>query len=100
MDLYEEYRKWQPTYAKYMAMSKHNRQEYTVIGLAAEAGEVLSLAQKAKRNYRYIDRDKLIDELGDVLWYFTGICNEFDIDTDDIIKFNMEKLKERNNGNK
>lgn len=44
------------------------------MGLAGEAGEVADLLKKVLFHDRELDRDKLIQELGDVRWYLECLC--------------------------
>lgn len=73
---------------------------YVMMGLFGESGE---LAEKLKKHMRgdelYQDKnqleDMLIGELGDVLWYLTRICEEFDISLEDVAEVNIAKLQSR-----
>ena len=73
--------------------------KYMAIGLAGEVGEVLNEIKKIERDDNNImtnDRKmKLKDELGDVLWYFTGICNRLNYKIDDILKYNKDKINRK-----
>ena len=40
------------------------------MGLSGEAGEVCDEAKKVAFHGKDMDRDKLIHEMGDVLWYY------------------------------
>ena len=65
--------------------------EYLSLGLVGEAGEV---ANKVKK----IIRDKKIDvdvagEIGDVLWYWVQGCMALNVDPEEVMKMNIEKLK-------
>lgn len=75
--------------------------KYMAIGLAGEVGEVLNEIKKIERDDDNIvtpDRKlKLKNELGDVLWYFVGICNRLDYKIDDILKCNQMKIKGKQN---
>lgn len=92
----EAYKSWQPTFAKYLDHPRHIREQYTITGLATEAGEVLALVQKAIRKREHIAREKVLDELGDTFWYLNAVMNEFNIQYEELIKYNIEKLTERN----
>ena len=78
--------------------------KYMAIGLAGEVGEVLNEIKKIERDDNNVitpDRKlKLKNELGDVLWYFTGICNRLDYKIDDVLLGNQNKisLKKTNSG--
>lgn len=65
------------------------------MGLAGECGEVVNLLKKALYHHHTLDRDALIDELGDVLWYVCAIATHHDIPLEDIACANIQKLEER-----
>ena len=72
---------------------------YTVLGLNGEAGE---LAEKLKKILRdkggelsEEDRAEVVKELGDVLWYVTGIGYELDIPLEEVARMNIDKLNSR-----
>lgn len=99
---FDEYQKKAWTTAKYR--NKGNNIYYPTMGLGSEAGEVLG---KVKRMMRDQDtdsislnlRDKIIDELGDVLWYIAAIATELNTSLNTIAYLNIDKLfdrKERN----
>ncbi len=64
------------------------------IGLSSEGGEVLDLWKKqffhTKQPENY--RDKVVKELGDVLWYFILKANAEGVTMDEIVYENMKKL--------
>ncbi len=72
---------------------------YPTLGLVGEAGEV---AEKVKKVIR--DKNSIFDEesklaikkeLGDVLWYLSNLCTEFNFSLEDVALNNLEKLKLR-----
>jgi len=67
------------------------------LGLAGEAGSVLTTLKKLIRDGEGFDsyRDKLTDELGDVLWYISAIASHHNIDLEEIATRNLEKVKDR-----
>ena len=71
--------------------------QYLALGLGGEVGEVQNEIKKLERDDNNLlneDRKKkIITELGDVMWYLTGICNNLDITLEDVLNNNMEKLK-------
>jgi NTP pyrophosphatase (non-canonical NTP hydrolase) len=98
MDI-DDYRAWRPKYSRYL--QNYNEEdtvhdETSIIGLAAEAGELLGLVQKAKRNRRPVDREKVVDELGDVLWYMCYVMDAYNIDFKELTTSNKKKLDDRN----
>ena len=72
---------------------------YPTLGLAGEAGEVAEKVKKVIRDKKGVFDDEskkgLKKELGDVLWYVSNICTEFNFSLDDIALQNLEKLKLR-----
>ena len=70
--------------------------QYMAMGLGGEVGEVLNEIKKLERDDNNVlstqRREKIITELGDVMWYLTGICNRLNSSIDNILKNNIEKL--------
>lgn len=69
---------------------------YPVIGMCAEAGEVLEIVQKGiRKNQKDWSKqvDKFRDELGDVIWYLACVCNDLGITIDEVIENNIDKLR-------
>lgn len=75
--------------------------EYPTLGLAGEAGEVANIVKKIQRDNEGIitdeTRDKLRDELGDVLWYISACADELGLTLEEIAAFNVNKLAKRHN---
>ena len=65
------------------------------LGLAGEAGEVVDYLKKVVGHGHKLDKDKLVKELGDVLWYVAEICSAINADMSDVAQQNMDKLKAR-----
>lgn len=73
----------------------NNSWMHLIAGLAAETGEVNGVFQKALYKDVEFSKVELINELGDVLFYLTALCNKADINLEDLKKLNVEKLGER-----
>ena len=75
--------------------------EYPTLGLAGEAGEVANIVKKIQRDHCGVVtddvRDKLKDELGDVLWYISACADELGLTLSEIAEFNVLKLAKRHN---
>lgn len=65
------------------------------MGLAGEAGEVVDLIKKHQHHGVALDREKLIREAGDVLWYLQYLCEVLQISLDDVALQNVYKLRLR-----
>ena len=65
------------------------------LGLCGEAGEVADLLKKQAWHGLELDREKLAEELGDVLWYLADLASHFGLNLDDIARLNIDKLAAR-----
>ena len=65
-------------------------------GLGGETGEVLEILKKSVRDDE-LDKEHLLEELGDVFYYLTMVCNYHKIKLEDVISNNVEKLEKRYN---
>ena len=65
------------------------------MGLCGEAGEVIEIIKKFTWHGRQLNREDMIKEMGDVLWYLAELCNSIGTDLDEVMEKNIEKLKER-----
>jgi NTP pyrophosphatase (non-canonical NTP hydrolase) len=68
---------------------------WNALGLAGEAGEVSDTIKKAVFHQHGIDRNELIKELGDVLWYVAALCTNLDVSMSEVMERNIAKLKQR-----
>lgn len=68
---------------------------WNAIGLAGEAGEVADTVKKAVFHRHGVDRDKLVKELGDVLWYVAALCTKLDVPLSEVMALNIAKLRQR-----
>lgn len=66
-----------------------------VMGLCGEAGEVSDLIKKMIFHGHSVDIEKIKKELGDVCWYIAMICYAIDLDLEDVMQANIDKLKKR-----
>ena len=68
------------------------------VGLAAESGEFLEIVKKMVfqgKPWNDDNREHLIIELGDVMWYVAQACLALDISFDDVVRGNVRKLEKR-----
>ncbi len=66
-----------------------------VMGLCGESGEVIDIVKKHLAQGHELDREKIIKELGDVAWYMAEIATVLDVELEEILTLNIEKLKKR-----
>ena len=68
------------------------------IGLAAESGEFLEIVKKMVfqgKPWNDDNREHLIIELGDTMWYVMQACMALDVDINDVVRRNVSKLEKR-----
>lgn len=70
-----------------------------VLGLSGEAGEFTDKFKKVLRDKNGTmspeDKDAMVKELGDVLWYIASISRYMDVPMSEIAKKNIVKLRGR-----
>ena len=66
-----------------------------VLGLCGETGEVSDHIKKWKFQGHELDKDKLVNELGDVCWYIAILAKGLNIDLETVMNLNIEKLNKR-----
>ena len=94
---FKTYQKKARETAQYPNLGQNNI--YPTLGLIGEAGEVAEKVKKVLRDKKGIFDDEsknaIKKELGDVLWYLSNLCTEFNFSLDDVAIQNLEKLKLR-----
>ncbi len=68
------------------------------VGISAEGGEFMEIVKKMLfqgKPWNDDNREHLIIELGDVMWYVMQACKALDVSLDEGISGNVEKLKKR-----
>ena len=68
------------------------------VGISAEGGEFMEIVKKMVfqgKPYNDDNREHLIIELGDVMWYVMQACAALDVSIEDVVAGNVEKLKKR-----
>ena len=68
------------------------------VGMSAESGEFLEIIKKMVfqgKPWSVDNREHLIIELGDVMWYVAQACMALDISFDEVIERNIKKLEKR-----
>lgn len=73
------------------------------IGLGSETGEFQEIVKKIffqGKPYNEETRFHMKRELGDIIWYWTNACRALDLDPNEVIAENVEKLESRYPGGK
>ena len=66
-----------------------------VMGLNGEAGETIDIVKKHLFQGHELDKDELIEELGDILWYVALCADSVNVSLEYIANANIWKLKHR-----
>jgi NTP pyrophosphatase (non-canonical NTP hydrolase) len=79
---------------------------HCLAGLAEETGEVLGVVKRLIRdkglsldNLDEDSQEKMLKELGDVLWYVSALAQALDSDLQEVALLNCEKLQDRKERN-
>ncbi len=65
------------------------------LGLTGEAGEVADIIKKHLYHATPLDKEALVKELGDCLWYLATFGTVLGISLEDIAQRNVDKLRQR-----
>lgn len=68
-----------------------------MLGLAGETGQLLSEYKKHLRDgeAHRLFKDRVGEELGDLLWYIANVASKFDLDLGQIAQQNLDKVRAR-----
>lgn len=64
-------------------------------GMAGEAGEVIDLVKKSFAYGKPLDRQKLVEEIGDCLWYINLLLDVTKASWSEVLETNITKLEVR-----
>jgi NTP pyrophosphatase (non-canonical NTP hydrolase) len=68
------------------------------VGINAEGGEFMEIVKKLvfqSKPWNEDNREHLIIELGDIMWYVAQACIALDVTLDDVVARNIQKLLRR-----
>jgi NTP pyrophosphatase (non-canonical NTP hydrolase) len=68
------------------------------LGLAAESGEFIEIPKKMFFQGKPLNEENLFHmkrELGDIMWYWINACRALELDPNEVIEENVNKLKAR-----
>lgn len=65
------------------------------LGLSGETGEVIELVKKHRFHNKDLDLERFAEELGDVLWYLSALCESQGLSLDKVARDNITKLEAR-----
>jgi len=76
------------------SLSKDEKINHALFGLASEAGEVTGIFQKHLQGHP-IDAEHLKKEIGDCMWMIAELCTSNGIRLEEVCEMNIVKLKAR-----
>lgn len=76
-------------------LAKWEKIENGIYGCCGESGELIDHYKKAKFQGHSLDKDKLIKEAGDVLWYLSCLADGLGVSLEEIASQNIQKLLDR-----
>lgn len=71
---------------------------HMAIGVSGEAGELLDAVKKATIYQKPIDRENVVEELGDLEFYMEGLRQGLGITREETLQHNIAKLSKRYSG--
>ncbi len=77
------------------ALSKRDMLLDGALGLCGEAGEAADLLKKHLMQDHPFDRERFVRELGDVAWHLAEAAAALDMDLEDVLRMNLDKLRRR-----
>jgi NTP pyrophosphatase (non-canonical NTP hydrolase) len=77
------------------ALDRERRLMDAAAGLAEEAGEVMGQVRKAVYVGHPLDRERMVQELGDALWCLAALATTLDVPLAEVATTNLDKLRRR-----
>lgn len=68
---------------------------HLALGISGEAGEVVDAIKKAAIYNKPLDRENIIEELGDLEFYMEGLRQAIGVTREEVIEANVQKLGKR-----
>jgi NTP pyrophosphatase (non-canonical NTP hydrolase) len=75
--------------------SLQKRQTHAALGMAGETGETVDIVKKHVIYGKPLDKNKVIEECGDILYYMAVLLDTVDSNIDEAIFENYKKLSAR-----
>lgn len=76
-------------------LDKHSLILNGVMGLNGEASECIDIMKKHIFQGHELDREHLVEELGDAAWYLAVCCEGIGVSLEEVMEKNIEKLRAR-----
>lgn len=76
-------------------LNKEQQVSNMIFGANGELGEVTDILKKHLYQGHRIDKQHLAEEIGDTLFYIVNLCTVYNLDVEDILQKNVDKLRKR-----
>lgn len=71
-----------------------------VLGLAGESGECCDIVKKNRFQGHELNKEHMIEEIGDVLWYIAETASGLGVTLEEVAQYNLDKLHKRYHGSR
>ena len=68
---------------------------HMVLGMTTEVGEIVDVYKKNLAYCKPMDLTNVKEEIGDLMWYISELCNYHGWQLEDILQTNIDKLRSR-----
>ncbi len=68
---------------------------HAAMGISTESGELMDAFKRKIFYGKALDVVNVKEEIGDVMWYIAILLRELDLDFEDVLQVNIDKLKAR-----
>lgn len=77
-------------------LSSHEQDvTHMVYGMLTEIGELADAYKKHMAYGKHLDKVNILEELGDIMWYWAGLCTIEGLDPSEVLMTNIYKLAKR-----
>ncbi len=76
-------------------MCENDMLTHAVLGMAGETGDIVDLVRKFRFQGDVLNKAKLKEELGDVLWFVGLAASSLGVDLESVAEENIKKLRDR-----
>jgi NTP pyrophosphatase (non-canonical NTP hydrolase) len=92
-----EYQEYQKQAARTCAKLAGNNDNniHMILGMQTEVAELADAFKKHLAYGKPVDWVNVEEELGDLMWYIANFCNINDIDLEQVMQINIDKLRAR-----
>ena len=82
-------------YANFHTSDVSPRLDYATMGLVTESAKILDIIKKTKKNLKPLDKEKVLEELGDLLWYSNLTLDELNITFEAVMENNLKRINKK-----